>query len=434
MLSSQPTRSIPRVALLGTASPLVLLLLACVVGSQVTPILGSGMPRWACPTPTALPPIQVVDGTIANPQGTPVPNYRDTKPYEREPYNQIGKEPILLPTPYTKTGTDFFLGQIVNVAPQIDVQVTGVEQGTPVTLGGVERQLYLLKTTWTNRGAPLPFDPARQMVLTGVKRPDGRLSAGQWRWDATAAEAAKMAAPNTLTTEVPSGASEFILPVLAPVGTVQSVDLQLDPPGATLESAGSLRLQFMQATDPKCEQPGTIGAVYSDTNPGIVAPPAAAGGDKIIAAALKQVGRPYCWGAKGYSPCDGYGGGATQVTPACASYPCFDCSGLTWWAYKEAGIAITQGTVNQKNYPAVSIDQIQPGDLMLFSMINQQGRADRITHVGLYAGDVDGDGTGDMIHSLNYPTGVIITKNILNNRYFMARLVVVTRPPRGENS
>jgi cell wall-associated NlpC family hydrolase len=99
--------------------------------------------------------------------------------------------------------------------------------------------------------------------------------------------------------------------------------------------------------------------------------------------------------------------------------------------YKEHGWPISHGTVNQKTYPAVPREQIQPGDLMLFSDINVQGRGARITHVGLYAGDLDGDGTGDMIHAANYPDGVVKTKNVFGNPYYRTRLVVITRPPRG---
>ncbi len=414
-------------------SPVFLLLLACFGAADVTTIAGNTLPRWACPTPTALPPVQVAVGTATNPSGTPVPVYRDTEPYEREPYNQIGKQPILRPTPYAKTGTSFFLGQIVNVTNQLDVQVTGTAQDVPFTQGSDgARQLFLLKTTWHNRGAALMFDAARQMVLTGIKRPDGRLSVGQWRWDTAAAEAAALPAGGaTLRTEIATGVSEITLPVLAPAGAVQSVDLQLDPPGTTQETLGSLRLQFVRSDEPKCEHDGTIAAVYEDGAPDITAPPIAPGTDKIVAAALAQIGRQYCWGGKGYAPCNGYGGGPRQVTPACTSFPCWDCSGLTWGAYNANGIVIGHGTSNQKNYPAVPVGDIQPGDLLLFGGINQQGRSATITHVGLYAGDIDGDGTGDMIHAANYPTGVVVAKNVLGNTYYLQRLAIVTRPPRG---
>lgn len=171
--------------------------------------------------------------------------------------------------------------------------------------------------------------------------------------------------------------------------------------------------------------------MYDDANREVSGAPVPPGADSIVAAALAQLGRQYCWGGKGYTPCSGWTPQDGQVTPPCASYPCWDCSGLTWGVYQAVGITIGHGTANQKNYPAVALSAIQPGDLLLFYGINQQGRASRITHVGVYVGDVDGDSTGDMVHAANYPTGVIVTKNIVRNPYYMRKLAVVTRPPKG---
>lgn len=119
-------------------------------------------------------------------------------------------------------------------------------------------------------------------------------------------------------------------------------------------------------------------------------------------------------------------------TPPCASYPCFDCSGLTWYAYQQNGIIIGHGTSNQKTYQAVDLAQIAPGDLMLFTggPVGSGNRFSGIRHVGLYVGDVTGDGTGDMVHAANYPDGVVIVNNVLASPYYAQRLAVVTRPPR----
>ncbi|HEX6293017.1 MAG TPA: NlpC/P60 family protein [Herpetosiphonaceae bacterium] len=412
-------------------SVLLLPLLGCIGTANVTPTAG-GLPRWACPTPTALPPIQVEDGSDLNPEGTPVPHYRDTLPYEREPYNEIGREPILRPTPQTKTGTSFYLGQIINLQPALDVQLTVETRGEPIIRDAGVVQLFIVRATWHNRGDPFPFDPARQLVISSIRRPDGRLLAGPWRWDLAAAEAAWLTPTDAaLHTEIPTGESTLQVPILAPTGSVAVLDLQLDPPDATEASAGSLRVQFTAAEEPDCEHAGTVAAVYDEEGREAVPPPVPGGSATLIAFARQQLGRQYCWGGKGWSPCSGYTPQDGQVTPPCASYPCWDCSGLTWGAYNAAGIVIGHGTSNQKNYPAVPIDQIQPGDLLLFGGINQVGRGARITHVGLYAGDLDGDGTGDMIHAASYPTGVVIAKNILGNRYYLQRLAIITRPPRG---
>ena len=421
-----------RVAAVLALIPVLLLLLACgaggtfVRGADGTPIALASMsdiPRWACPSATPLPPIEVEDGTENNDLGTPVPKYRDTDPYERE-YG-IGNRPPPLPTPYTKgagfqSQTAFFIGQIVNWR-SMDVKVDIAGSDTMGLEAG--ERLYRIRLEWRNYGSPFPFTPMRQLVITAISRADGRMTGGEWRYSDRAAQLAGID-PATLAQALPSGTTVQEVPIIAPDGNVGSIDIQLDQPGAS--SANGLRLHFTPGRPPECGFDGTWSAVYPSSSrefTGVAAPP---GADAVVASALKYVGRQYCWGGKGYVPCSGLG-----VTPPCADYPCFDCSGLTWFAYKENGLPISQGTANQKNYAPVQPDQIQPGDLMLFSAINAQNSGARITHVGLYAGDLDGDGKGDMIHAANYPTGVVITKNVLGNPYYVSHLVVVTRPPRG---
>lgn len=409
----------------------ILTLLACGSGGYVrgpdgTPIAISSLsdvPRWACPSATPLPPIRVEDGTENNDLGTPVPKYRETDPYERE-YG-IGNRPPPRPTPYTKAAgfqsrTAFFIGQIVNWR-SIDVKVD--VSGASLEGMNAGEALYRVRLEWRNYGGPFPFTPMRQLAITAIEQGDGRLMAGEWRASDESVRRANIN-PDTLTQALPAGTTIQEVPIIAPDGNVGSIDIQLDQPGAS--SANGLRLHFTPGRAPECGFDGTWSAVYPSASrefSGVAAPP---GADVIVRTALQFVGRQYCWGGKGYTPCSGLG-----VTPPCADYPCFDCSGLTWFAYKENGLPISQGTANQKNYAPVQPDQIQPGDLMLFSAINAQNSGARITHVGLYAGDLDGDGKGDMIHAANYPTGVVITKNVLGNPYYVSHLVVVTRPPRG---
>jgi cell wall-associated NlpC family hydrolase len=80
-----------------------------------------------------------------------------------------------------------------------------------------------------------------------------------------------------------------------------------------------------------------------------------------VAYALAQLGTPYLWGGEG-------AGG-------------FDCSGLVQAAYAAAGVALPR--VAQAQYDAtatdtVSLDQLQPGDLVFFGT-----STGAITHVGI---------------------------------------------------
>ncbi|MER5889370.1 C40 family peptidase [Streptomyces sp. NPDC001941] len=75
--------------------------------------------------------------------------------------------------------------------------------------------------------------------------------------------------------------------------------------------------------------------------------------------ALAQRGKPYVWGATGPGS--------------------FDCSGLTQYAYRRAGIRLPRVTWDQlRAGRRVGLDSIRPGDLVFY-----RGAA----HVGLYVGD-----------------------------------------------
>lgn len=79
-----------------------------------------------------------------------------------------------------------------------------------------------------------------------------------------------------------------------------------------------------------------------------------------LAAAKTKLGTAYVMGATGPSA--------------------YDCSGLTQWAYKQAGVSISRTTYTQANDgQRVSRSQLQPGDLVFFY--------GDLHHVGLYAGN-----------------------------------------------
>lgn len=374
-------------------------------------------PRWACPTPTPLPTIQVEDGEETRMvEGTPVTEtrYRDTEPYEIE-YGL----PVVQPTPYTKEGTSFYLGQIVNMGGGTDMIAT---------IGGTEalpdnQRLYMVKLE-VKASQAITLTLERAVVISAIQEPSGRYVAGDWRWNLESARAAGM--PETADATIPAGESTLEIPIIAPDGEVTTLDVRFDS-----QEWEDFRVQFTEAVDPLCEQPGTHGASYETNAMDVQAPPVPGNANGLVASALSQVGRQYCWGGKGYQACSGCSAGAGCVTPACASIPCFDCSGLTWWAYSHNGISIGHGTANQKLYPAVSPSQAQPGDLILFTggPAGSGNRFSGIRHVGMYAGDVNGNGTGDLIHAANYPAGVIIDDNIFNNGYWAPRIAVITRPP-----
>ena len=418
------------------------LLLACVTlplqASQGASAVA--IPRWACPTPTPEPygeagPIKgyeegAPDPTTGIPEQKPV-YYQE---WEQEDFDDSGA-PFPAPTPYIKTGNNFYMGQLVNLTQQLDVRAT--VQRTDILSGSL--RLYEAKLEWKNRGQPFPFSLARQVVISAIQRPNGvRVGGNGWSWSLDAARRAGRERDRVvLRSEVQAGNSEVIAPIFAPDGEVQTLDLQLDLPGSSGDvEIGGLRVQWLRAHEPNCGQDGTEAASYNQSAQPVQGAPPPANASDVVSFAKSQVGRPYCWGGKGWDNCDGYGGGTKQVTPSCAEQggaPCWDCSGLMWGAYKAVGVVIGHGTANQKNYPVVwrsgnstnPVDVAQPGDLLVFTGANANGRpAGSITHVGMYASN------GLMIHAANYPDGVIETPNVFGNRYYGARLVLITRPPK----
>jgi peptidoglycan DL-endopeptidase CwlO len=82
--------------------------------------------------------------------------------------------------------------------------------------------------------------------------------------------------------------------------------------------------------------------------------------------AMAQRGKPYVWAAGGPNS--------------------FDCSGLTAYAFRAAGIKLPHSSLSQsKMGQPVSRDQLQPGDLVFFYS--------PVSHVGIYIGN------GKMVHA-----------------------------------
>ncbi|MER7712845.1 C40 family peptidase, partial [Streptomyces werraensis] len=94
--------------------------------------------------------------------------------------------------------------------------------------------------------------------------------------------------------------------------------------------------------------------------------PASGRAAAAVAAARSALGRPYVWGANGPSG--------------------FDCSGLTQWAYAQAGVALPRTSQAQRDAGRqVPLSEARPGDLVLY-------RSDA-SHVAMYMGN------GQVIHA-----------------------------------
>lgn len=100
-------------------------------------------------------------------------------------------------------------------------------------------------------------------------------------------------------------------------------------------------------------------AVSSSAAPTVPASGGNAAGQIAASAALSKVGFAYMYGGNGPSA--------------------FDCSGLTTWAWAQAGISIPRTSYEQANFPSVPLDQLQPGDLVTYYQPT--------SHVAIYVGN-----------------------------------------------
>ena len=130
---------------------------------------------------------------------------------------------------------------------------------------------------------------------------------------------------------------------------------------------------------------------------------ASALGQRIVDEAMKHVGKPYVYGAKGPNA--------------------FDCSGFTQYCVKQASggsITLTGGSTNQwYNTPGqriYSISELQPGDLFyICDPAYSHGKA--TSHVAIYAGN------GNLVHASDGRTGVIVNPiKDKDRRYFVGAI------------
>ncbi|MET3804632.1 cell wall-associated NlpC family hydrolase [Nakamurella sp. UYEF19] len=106
--------------------------------------------------------------------------------------------------------------------------------------------------------------------------------------------------------------------------------------------------------------------------------PSTGGGDDLgriaAQAALTKVGGGYCY--------------------ACDGPSSFDCSGLTTWAWAQAGISIPRVSYEQANFPEVPLDQLQPGDLVTYYS--------PVSHVAIYVGN------GMVVSAVDESSGILL--------------------------
>jgi peptidoglycan DL-endopeptidase CwlO len=121
-----------------------------------------------------------------------------------------------------------------------------------------------------------------------------------------------------------------------------------------------------------------------------VAPPPSGGGGgggggaaAVVAYARAQVGKPYCYGGSGPG--------------------CFDCSGLTMMAWRQAGVSLPHSSAAQYNVGRrISASELQPGDLIFYYS--------PISHVSVYIGNgqrISATHTGDYVRVQSLGSSIV---------------------------
>lgn len=429
---------------LAAALASVILLLGC---GSASSIVANYSPRWACPSPTPKPfgeagPVkEVIRHTRSITEGG---DWEETVYYQEweQEYPEAGGPPFPSPTPYGIVGTTFVFGQRVELGRIHAVVNARATTIAPVGRDESARQLYLVDIAWSNpTSVDIPIDYSTQVYLRAVETEGGAIQTAEWGSTAEAVALAGSALPDSIS----AGESSVQVPILAPTGAPHIVELRIwadvdrlpalptmtvlagtpTPTAApTLEpldtptpndslSVGQGTWLTVQWTNtqlasqlPPCGDPGvTTSWDYDDAStvhgrPVANAVPAPPGADRLVQIALNQVGKRYVFGAKGPEQ--------------------FDCSGLATWSYAQIGISIPQGTAGQ--WPAmrpVDASQLRPGDLVFFSF----GRlGDRVDHVGMLVGDLNGNGSWDMVHAASPELGVRIDYDIFGSAYYSAHL------------
>ena len=134
-----------------------------------------------------------------------------------------------------------------------------------------------------------------------------------------------------------------------------------------------------------------LGQGCASTPPSSGAAPTGGHGHPVVAAAQGVVGVPYRYGGR---------------TPRG-----FDCSGLVYYAYRQAGRAVPRTTRDQLHQARpVGLDELRAGDLLFFELDGK-----KVSHVGIYAG------AGSFIHAPS--TGKTVSYGNLRSAFWSSRLV-----------
>lgn len=185
----------------------------------------------------------------------------------------------------------------------------------------------------------------------------------------------------TVSSDMPGGPGSLATPG-GPSSTAGSP--AAGPNGSTVAPGNSAPPATRPSPGPSPTPPSSPPPVVTAPPPLVPPPPATGRGRTAANAAISQLGVRYSWGGGTASgPSMGFGPGAGIVG--------YDCSGLTLYAWAQAGVYLPHSAQMQYDMSAkVSLSQLQPGDLVFYGSSSRT-----IDHVSIYVGG------GQVVHAPN---------------------------------
>lgn len=208
--------------------------------------------------------------------------------------------------------------------------------------------------------------------------------AEQARIDASRAEAAELEAS---AADLLEGANGRLATLVAEVDARRAAEERDAALAAARQADITVEVDFVPAASPvrdtatdTANDSAADSAVAVPAAPVVYTPPPGLRREAAIAvqAAMTQLGVPYVWG--GSRPDQG-----------------FDCSGLMYWAYAQAGVGISRPADYQRDDAIrIGYEDLQPGDLVFYG--------EPPSHVGMYIGNdeiLNAPQTGDVVSIKN---------------------------------
>jgi cell wall-associated NlpC family hydrolase len=270
------------------------------------------------------------------------------------------------------------LGNSADVTDNMKALIEDADAQKAVLEAAQARQARFADDTKARQKAAEAAQGAQQQALVKVKGELATLVVQEQQRRAAAAAAQAAAEKQRAEAALVAAAQQQAQAAAAARSTAAAV------PAARPQTPGSTAPPTTQApaapdaTDGdanRVDSPDTTQApAKKDDPPAVDVPATSPGAATAVRAALSQLGVPYRFAA---------------ASPGVA----FDCSGLTMWAWGQAGVSLPHFAAAQyAMLPHVPRDELQPGDLVFFYS--------DVSHVGIYIGNgqfVHAPRTGDVV-------------------------------------